>query len=66
MVHKLGKSDLDMTTAAWQEGVTDEDIRSRILNGKKGPKRMPAFKDRFSDEQIQGLVEYVRALGPKD
>src|SRR5262245_51720858 len=39
---------------------SDEEIITQIKNGK--PPRMPAFGRSFSDEQIKGIVAYIRAL----
>ena len=41
---------------------TDAEIRTIIAKGKA---KMPAYEAKFSKEQIDGLVAYVRALGPK-
>lgn len=57
--HKLGKA-IDMRTDAWQRSVTDDEIADTIRNGKVGFKVMPGFGDQFSDEQVDGLVKYVR------
>jgi mono/diheme cytochrome c family protein len=52
----------DMTRSKWQAHLSDEKIASAIANGV--PKRkMPAFKDKLSNEEIQALVPFVRALG---
>jgi len=49
----------DLTTAEWQDGVSDERIYNSISNGKG---KMPAFKKKLSDSQIDELVNYVRRL----
>jgi len=52
----------DMTRPKWQAHLSDEKIANAIANGV--PKRkMPAFKDKLSPEEIQALVPYIRALG---
>ena len=52
----------DMTRPKWQARLSDEKIANAIANGV--PKRkMPAFKDKLSNEEIQALVPYLRALG---
>lgn len=51
---------------AWQAGVTDEHITSVIRLGGQPMKLsegMPAFADKLSEEQIQQLTQYIRALG---
>ena len=49
----------DMTTGEWQDSVSDERIYNSISNGKG---KMPAFKKKLSDSQIDELVNYVRRL----
>jgi cytochrome c6 len=49
----------DLTTAEWQDSVSDERIYNSISNGKG---KMPAFKKKLSDAQIDELVSYVRRL----
>lgn len=40
--------------------LTDQQIASRIRNGKKG--QMTAFYDKLNEEQIEALVGYLRGL----
>ncbi|MFN2577889.1 MAG: cytochrome c [Pyrinomonadaceae bacterium] len=47
----------DLTNAEWQESVSEERIYNSISNGKG---KMPAFKNKLSDSQIDELVKYVR------
>jgi cytochrome c6 len=49
----------DLTTAEWQDSVSDERIYNSISNGKG---KMPGFKKKLSDAQIDELVSYVRRL----
>jgi mono/diheme cytochrome c family protein len=42
--------------------LTDEQIFNQIKNGKPG--RMAAFGGAFTDEQIQQIVVFIRALRP--
>lgn len=49
----------DMTSGEWQDSVSDERIYNSISNGKG---KMPAFKKKLSDAQIDELVNYVRRL----
>jgi mono/diheme cytochrome c family protein len=49
----------DLTSAEWQDSVSDERIYNSISNGKG---KMPAFKKKLSDSQIDELVSYVRRL----
>ncbi|HZR08418.1 MAG TPA: cytochrome c [Myxococcales bacterium] len=54
----------DFTRPRWQKHTTDEEIVSAITNGIP-KKKMPAFKDKLSAEEIQALVPYLRAFGSK-
>lgn len=49
----------NLTDPAWQESITDEHIYKSILKGKK---KMPAFKNKLSKDEIGALVSYVRML----
>ncbi len=49
----------DLTDAAWQGNVSDERLFNSISNGKG---KMPDFKKKLSEEQIDALVRYVRQL----
>lgn len=56
----------DMTSAAWQKGKTDAQIKNAIENGaKKGDAVMEGYKDKLDEASITGLVHYVRHLGKK-
>jgi len=48
----------DLTSAEWQNDVSDERIFNSISRGKG---KMPAF-NKLSDAQIDSLVSYVRRL----
>ena len=48
----------DLTTAEWQDDVSDERLFNSINRGKG---KMPSFK-KLSDAQIDLLVSYVRRL----
>jgi mono/diheme cytochrome c family protein len=47
----------DLTDAAWQGNVSDERLFNSISNGKG---KMPDFKKKLSEDQIDALVRYVR------
>jgi cbb3-type cytochrome c oxidase subunit III len=49
----------NLTDAVWQEKVSDERIFNSIMNGKE---KMPAYGKKLSQEQIEALATYVRAL----
>jgi mono/diheme cytochrome c family protein len=60
----LGAPVRDLTNAAWQESVTDETMRLAIRNGARavGGNAAMAPNPDLSDDQIQSLVQYIRAL----
>jgi mono/diheme cytochrome c family protein len=49
----------NLTDGQWQEKVSDERIFNSINNGKG---KMPAYGKKLSQEQIESLATYVRAL----
>jgi mono/diheme cytochrome c family protein len=49
----------DLTDPQWQDQVTDERIYNSISNGKE---KMPAFKKKLSEADINSLVTFVRNL----
>ena len=49
----------DLTSGEWQDSVSDERIYNSISNGKG---KMPGFKKKLSDSQMDELVNYVRRL----
>jgi mono/diheme cytochrome c family protein len=49
----------DLTDAKWQDDVTDERLFNSISNGRS---KMPAFKHKLGEDQINALVTYVRGL----
>jgi cytochrome c6 len=58
----------DMTTpefhAALPEGRAFKSLKEGIVD-EKGSRRKKAFGEELSDEQIQGLVEYLREFNPE-
>ena len=71
-----GKGDTDqgkkmkvgnMATAAFQKSATDDQLKKAILNGvkteKDGVKKaMDGYKDELTPEQVDALVQFIRAL----
>jgi hypothetical protein len=51
----------DMTTASWQDGVTDEAMVAVITQGRGV---MPAFEARIGAEAIRQLVAHIRTMRP--
>ena len=49
----------NLTDPEWQGRVSDERIFNSIMNGKS---KMPAFGKKLSEQEIDSLVAYVRAL----
>ena len=49
----------DFTDRSWQDDTSDERIFNAISNGKR---KMPSFKKKLSEAEIDDLVSYVRAL----
>jgi len=47
----------NFTDANWQNEVTDERLFNSISNGRN---KMPSFKKKLSEEEINSLVSYVR------
>ena len=60
---KLGLK--DYTSAAVQEKMTDEEIQNAIRNGvkdAKGKEKMPAYKEKLSDQEVKDLAAQVRSF----
>jgi mono/diheme cytochrome c family protein len=51
----------DFTRPRFQQHTTDKEMIDAITNGIK-KKKMPAFRDKLSPEEIQSLVGYVRSF----
>jgi mono/diheme cytochrome c family protein len=49
----------NLADAEWQSRVSDERIFNSIMNGKG---KMPAYGKKVSEQEIDSLVSYVRAL----
>ena len=52
----------DFTNASWQARRTGEELTESILDGKGSA--MPPLGDDVGEEQVRGLVAYVRAFAP--
>lgn len=55
----------NMTDAKYQATFTDDQAIKQIKEGFKdstGKERMKAFADKFSDDEVKALVQYVRAF----
>ena len=49
----------DMTDASWQDDVSDERLFNSISNGRG---KMPSFRKKISENDIDALVAYVRRM----
>jgi len=58
-MHARHEKARDLTSGEWQDSVSDERIYNSISNGKG---KMPGFKKKLSDAQMDELVNYVRRL----
>ncbi|HEX8823185.1 MAG TPA: cytochrome c [Archangium sp.] len=60
----LGKKEaiVDMSQPAWQAAQTDADIREFIAEGSSRNRKMKAYKDKLTPQQIDSLVAYIRTL----
>lgn len=54
----------DFTTDRWQKHTTDDEITEIIVKGNK-KRKMPAFGDKLTPEEIQSMVPYLRAFAGK-
>lgn len=61
---KMGQREsiADMTSAEWQKGATDKALREVIAEGSKKNKKMKAYKDKLTPEQIDALVKHIRTF----
>jgi mono/diheme cytochrome c family protein len=51
----------DFTDASWQAIQKDEELVTSVTNGiGQGKGSMPSWKGKLKDEEIKGLVAYVR------
>ena len=48
-----------MTDASWQDDVSDERLFNSISNGRG---KMPSFRKKMSENDIDALVAYVRRI----
>jgi mono/diheme cytochrome c family protein len=57
----------DFTGEKWQKETTDKEIQKAIVEGvvEDGKRKMPAWKDKLTPEQIADLGKYARAFGAK-
>jgi len=64
---KMGQKESidDLSDAGWQKRHSDEKIREVIAEGSQKNKKMKAFKDKLTPEQIDSLVKYIRTLEAK-
>jgi putative heme-binding domain-containing protein len=58
-----GRSGPDLTRGTFAAGDTDADLYDVLVKGVAGTE-MPAFSDRFEDDERWRLVSYIRSLNP--
>ena len=49
----------DLTDPLWQDEVSDERLYNSVINGKK---KMPAYRKKLTEAQVNSLIAYVRTL----
>ena len=49
----------DLTDPLWQDDVSDERLFNSIMNGKK---KMPPYRKKLSEGQVNSLIAYIRTL----
>ncbi len=52
----------DFSDSKWQDDVSDERIFNSIMNGRSLRGNMPAFGKKFTEQEAESLVTYVRGL----
>ncbi|OGO09995.1 MAG: hypothetical protein A2Y93_15765 [Chloroflexi bacterium RBG_13_68_17] len=54
-----------INTADWQAGITDDEIRTVILEGRRvAGTSMDSFREILTDDEITAVITYVRSLRP--
>lgn len=53
----------DLTHTPWKNGSTEGDVEKAI---EEGPGKMPAYKDKLTEPEIEALAKYVRTLAGVD
>lgn len=52
-----------INTAEWQDGITDDEIRTVILEGRRvAGTSMDSFREILTDDEITSVIVYVRSL----
>ncbi|MET0404079.1 MAG: cytochrome c [Cystobacter sp.] len=61
---QMGKKESirDISIPEWQKSKSDGDIRQVISEGDPNNKKMKAYKDKLTPQQIDALVAYVRGF----
>ncbi|EPX60484.1 cytochrome c family protein [Cystobacter fuscus DSM 2262] len=61
---QMGKKEAiqDLSLPSWQKSWTDARIREVIAEGSRDNKKMKAYKDKLTPQQIDALVAYVRGF----
>ena len=59
------REDMDLTNPKRAERNPDGVMFYKVLNGRRRPHKMPAFKDELAEQQIWTVVTYVQSLRKK-
>jgi cytochrome c6 len=64
---QMGKKEAirDISLSDWQKSRSDGDIHQVIAEGSPHNKKMKAYKDKLTPQQIDALVAYIRAFQKK-
>lgn len=52
----------ELADSKWQVRHSDAEIREDI---ERGPRIMPSFRDKFSDEDMKAVIAYIRSMRGK-
>ncbi len=55
----------NMSSEKWQAEFTDTAIKEIITNGSRKNQKMKAYKDKFTQSEIDSLIPYIRQLKGK-
>jgi mono/diheme cytochrome c family protein len=56
------REDMDLTNPKRAERNPDGVVYYKVLNGRKRPNKMPAFKDDLTEQQIWSVVTFAQSL----
>lgn len=59
------REDMDLTNPKRTDRNPDGVVYYKVLNGRRSPYKMPAFRDELTEQQIWSVVTYVQSLRRK-